>query len=157
MLRELDGSVRAARPIRGLEIRPVDDVEPFLRTPHPMLGPITTPRRRHGLARLRALIAARPQRAWPFAAWLDGQAVGSSLLFMGSECAGLHDLTVTPGCRGRGIGGALLEYTCEQALRLGASSMALLATTDGQRVYERHEFVETARFGYWFRSFSRLR
>jgi hypothetical protein len=31
--------------------------------------------------------------------------------------------------------------------------MALLATSDGQRVYERCKFVEVARFGYWYRSF----
>jgi hypothetical protein len=35
----------------------------------------------------------------------------------------------------------------------GASRMALLATSDGQRVYERCKFLEVARFGYWYRSF----
>ena len=32
-------------------------------------------------------------------------------------------------------------------------SSAVLATSDGQRVYERCKFSEVARFGYWYRSF----
>ena len=55
--------------------------------------------------------------------------------------------------RGRGYGAALLAHTCQEAVRRGASRMALLATSDGQRVYERCRFLEVARFGYWYRSF----
>jgi GNAT superfamily N-acetyltransferase len=142
---------RAAPP--GLTIRSVDDPWEFEKTPHPSIGPITTPRRRHMLDGFAARLLARPARTSAFVAWLDGKPVGASLLFLGTECAGLHDLTVIEELRGRGFGAALLLHTCREARKLGASHMALLATSDGQRVYERCKFLEVARFGYWYRSF----
>jgi GNAT superfamily N-acetyltransferase len=154
MMRTTSGRV-APRRVPGLKCHVIDDPSEFLATPHPSIGPITTPKRRYALTRLSALIAHRPQTTWGFIASLEGQAVGSSLLFLGSDCAGLHDLTVLEDHRGRGIGSALLEYTWRTAVDLGASSMALLATSDGQRVYERCGFDEVARLGYWYRSFQR--
>jgi GNAT superfamily N-acetyltransferase len=144
-------AMRATPP--GLAIRPVEDPSEFERTPHPSIGPITSPRRRHSLDGFAARLLARPARTFAFVAWLAGEPVGASLLFMGAECAGLHDLTVLEEHRGRGYGAALLMQTCQEAVRRGASRMALLATSDGQRVYERCRFVEVARFGYWYRSF----
>lgn len=138
--------------IAGLEIRQVDDVGVFRATPHPMIGRLTTERRRLGFAALKARLGARPASTFAFVAWLDGAPVGSSLLFMGAECAGLHDLTVRSSHRGRGIGAALLAHTCREAARRRASTMVLLATSDGERVYGRNGFVEVARFGYWYGS-----
>jgi GNAT superfamily N-acetyltransferase len=144
-------AVRTMPP--DLTILGVDDPSAFERTPHPSIGPITTPRRRQMLDGYTARLRARPARTLGFVAWLDGKPVGASLLFLGTECAGLHDLTVLESRRGHGIGAALLTHTCVEARRLGASRMALLATSDGQRVYERCKFLEVARFGYWYRSF----
>ena len=137
----------------GVTCRTIEDPDEFLATPHPSIGPITTPLRRQALASLRAHVLARPQRTLAFVAELDGAPVGASLLFLGSECSGLHDLTVVERFRGRGIGRALLDHTCLEARRRGATTMALLATSDGQRVYDRAGFEEVARFGYWYRSF----
>jgi GNAT superfamily N-acetyltransferase len=153
MVRDLEEPT-ASRPMpRGLTIHRVQDPWEFETTPHPSIGPITTPRRRHMLEGFAARLLARPERTLGFVACLDGIPVGASLLFLGKECAGLHDLTVIESIRGRGVGAALLSRTCEEARRLGASTMALLATSDGQRVYERCKFLEVARFGYWYRSF----
>ena len=44
---------------RALEIRPVVDVAEYESTPHPAIGPITTPLRRQAFERLRALVADR--------------------------------------------------------------------------------------------------
>ncbi len=153
MVRDLaePDAARAMPP--GLTIRGVLDPSEFEKTPHPSIGPVTTPRRRHMLDGLAARLRARPARTFAFVAWLDGKPVGASLLFLGTECAGLHDLTVTEELRGRGFGAALLTHTCREAFRRGASRMALLATSDGQRVYERCRFSEVARFGYFYRSF----
>ena len=153
MVRDLAEHHPARAMPPGLTMRAIEDPSEFERTPHPSIGPITTPRRRHMLDGLSAHLLARPARAFGFVAWLDGKPVGASLLFMGSECAGLHDLTVLEEHRGRGYGAALLTHTCREAVRRGASRMALLATSDGQRVYERCRFFEVARFGYWYRSF----
>jgi GNAT superfamily N-acetyltransferase len=138
---------------RGLTIRSVEDPSELGKAAHPSIGPITTPRRRRMLDGYTARLLARPARTLSFVAWLDGKPVGASLLFLGKECAGLHDLTVLEELRGRGYGAPLLLHTCRAARKLGASRMALLATSDGQRVYERCKFVEVARFGYWYRSF----
>jgi hypothetical protein len=69
------------RRVPGLKCHVIDDPSEFLATPHPSIGPITTPKRRYALTRLSALIAHRPQTTWGFIASLDGQAVGSSILF----------------------------------------------------------------------------
>ena len=86
---------------------------------------------------------------------LNGELVGAIETFVGQTGAGIHGLTVLDPFRGRGIGSALVEYACNDAARRQAKTMALLATTEGQRVYSRRGFVEVARFGYWYRSFHR--
>jgi GNAT superfamily N-acetyltransferase len=154
MLRHLSASTRALeRP--GLEIRRVESIDEFERTPHPAIGPITTPLRRAALQRIAALIDARRARSVMFVAWSNGQPVGSSELFLGSECAGLHSMSVPEQYRHRGIGTALVEHTCAEAVRRGASTIVLLASSDGRPLYERCGFSEVARFRYWYRSFQR--
>jgi GNAT superfamily N-acetyltransferase len=155
MVRTLNKTSARKSPSDGLQIRPVDDPDQFEKTPHPSVGPVTTPLRRRRLESLRTWVLDRSQRTRAYVAWLGGKAVGASVLFLGSESAGLHDLTVLEEFRGRGIGAALVEHTCQEAVRSGASTMVLLATSEGQRVYERAGFSEVARFGYWFRSFQR--
>jgi ribosomal protein S18 acetylase RimI-like enzyme len=41
----------------------------------------------------------------------------------------------------------LAEHACTDAARSRAKTMVLLATTQGQRLYERHGFTEVGRFG----------
>lgn len=155
MLRHLSASTRAPERPAGLEIRRVERIDEFERMPHPAIGPLTTPLRRAALQRIAALIGARPARSVISVAWSNGQPVGSSELFLGSECAGLHSLTVPEQYRHRGIGTALVEHACAEAVRRGASTIVLLASSDGRPLYERRGFGEVARFGYWYRSFQR--
>jgi predicted N-acetyltransferase YhbS len=54
----------------------------------------------------------------------------------------------------RGIGSALIEHACMDAVASGADTMVLLATSEGTALHERRSFREVARFGYWYRSFS---
>ena len=155
MLRHLSAPARVLEQPAGLEIRRVVSIDEFERIPHPAIGPLTTPLRRAALQRIAALIDARRARSVMFVAWSNGQPVGSSELFLGSECAGLHSLTVPEQHRHRGIGTALVEHTCAEAVRRGASTIVLLASSDGRPLYERCGFAEVARFGYWYRSFQR--
>jgi ribosomal protein S18 acetylase RimI-like enzyme len=59
----------------------------------------------------------------------------------------VRELHVDPGHRGRGIGGALLDYAEAEARKAGYTQMALTTTTvnPARRLYERHGFrvVET--------------
>jgi GNAT superfamily N-acetyltransferase len=74
---------------------------------------------------------------------------------MGSKGAGVNGLSVLDAYQRRGIAAALLEHAWEDVQRLGAPSIGLLATSEGQQVYVRRGFREVARFGCWYRSFQR--
>ncbi|MGH9202606.1 MAG: GNAT family N-acetyltransferase, partial [Vicinamibacterales bacterium] len=151
MVRSLSDTRPAEARPAGFEIGRVKDATVFEKTPHPSIGAITTPLRRQALDRLRSLISSRSERTVAFVAWLEKQPVGACEVFHGSEVAGLHSLTVPDEHRGRGIGAALVEHACRHAVQRGASTMVLLASSDGQRLYERCGFEQVARFGYWYR------
>lgn len=153
MVRHLRAYVTPREAPRGLEIRPVTDVSEFERVPHPAIGPVTTALRRHALERLRALVMNPAARTQSCVAWWRGTPVGAIELFFGKEATGIHGLTVLESYAGRGIGSALVEHGCEEASRGGARTMVLLATSEGQRLYEQRGFKEVGRLGYWYRSF----
>ena len=155
MLRTLPSVIPAASAPAGLAIRPVIDLDEYERTPHPAIGAITTPLRRHAVARLRALVNEPSGRTRAFVAWLKGTPVGAVELFLGTEAAGIHGLSVLDEYQRRGIGAALIEHACQEATKSGANTMVLLATSEGRRLYEQRGFSEVARFGYWYRSFQR--
>ena len=156
MVRTLSQPVERLKVPSTLVVQQVRDVESFETTPHPAIGPPTTQLRRQSLDRLRALVAASASRIVPFVAYLDGRPVGSSELFLGRrKSAGLIGLTVLEPYRGRGIGTALLEHTCQEAASRGATTLSLIATSEGEQLYARRGFVEVARFAYWYRSFQR--
>jgi GNAT superfamily N-acetyltransferase len=155
MLRDLKISKPLVKAPAGITIRPVDDVDLFRTIPHPSIGPLTTLLRRAAFESLRALVSGERDRCRAFVAWSGETPVGATLVFLGTECAGLNDVDVLDAYRRRGIGAALVDRSCRYAAESGASSIVLLATGMGQRVYERCDFVEVARFGYWYRSFRR--
>jgi GNAT superfamily N-acetyltransferase len=156
MVRTIGKAVPHREAPASLDVRRVVDVAEYEKTPHPAIGPMTTPLRRQAFERLRTQVADRSGRARAFVAWLKGKPVGAIETFLGSESAGIHGLTVVDGFEGRGIGSALIEHACVDAARSGAKTMVLLASTEGQRLYERRGFNEVDRFGYWYRSFQRV-
>jgi GNAT superfamily N-acetyltransferase len=157
MVRNLHEAAPRSGPVIGLEIRRVIDAAEFERAPHPAIGPLTTPLRRAAFERLHFLASEPSGRTRELVAWLKGEPVGAIEVFMGSQAAGIHSLTVLPRYQQRGIGTALIEHACEEARHLGASMIALLASSEGHRVYVRRGFREVARFEYWYRSFQRNR
>jgi ribosomal protein S18 acetylase RimI-like enzyme len=90
-------------------------------------------------------------------AWIDGTPVGAIELFLGTDAAGVHGLHVLAPWQGRGVASALLEHVCREAAQSGYSSLVLLASSEGQRLYARRGFREVGRIGYWYRSFQRGR
>jgi GNAT superfamily N-acetyltransferase len=155
MVRALSQPVERLTLPAALVIQQVRDAKEFETTPHPAIGPVTTPLRRVALGRLQALVATA-SRIVPFVAYLEGQPVGASELFLGRrKSAGLIGLSVLDQYRRRGIGAALVEHACQQASSRGATTMSLIATSEGEQLYIRRGFAEVARFGYWYRSFQR--
>jgi len=157
MVRTLRPAAAVRAVPEGLTIRRVEDIAEYERAPYPAIGPITTPLRRVAFERLRSLLTHRSGRTRAFVAWLNDTPAGAIEVFRGSETAGIHGLSVLDRYQGRGIGSALIEQGCRDAAKSGATEIVLLATTEGQRLYERRGFVEVGRFGYWYRSFQRGR
>jgi GNAT superfamily N-acetyltransferase len=158
MVRTLSHAVELRKVPASLGIQQVRELTSFETTSHPAIGPITTPLRRQALSRLHALVGASRQQILPFVAYVDGQPVGATELFLGKRgSAGVIGMSVLAAYRGRGIGAALLEHVCREAGLRGATTMSLIATSEGEHLYTRRGFTEVARFGYWYRSFQRAR
>lgn len=147
MARTLSSSSSFPVTPKGTEIRPL--------TAEPTKAGAKTPRARCERERLQRRLADPLQRTRVFDAWIGDEAVGRIELFIGRECAGIHGLSVAETHQGRGLGSALLEHACHEAAAAGSPRVVLLATAEGQRLYERRGFTEVARFGYWYRSFQR--
>jgi ribosomal protein S18 acetylase RimI-like enzyme len=155
MVRTLSQPAERQKLPAALVIQQVREVKEFETTPHPAIGLVTTPLRRAALSRLQALVATS-SRIVPFVAYLEGLPVGASELFLGRrKRAGLIGLSVLERYRRRGIGAALVEHACQQAVSRGATTMSLIARSEGEHLYTRRGFAEVARFGYWYRSFQR--
>ena len=152
MVRPLRRRLAGAVP-RGIDIRLVTDMTEFEHAPHPAIGPLSTLLRRRAYDRLRTLVANSDGRTLSLVASVNGKPVGATEIFIGNEAAGIHGLYVPDEYRGKGIGSALLERGCIEASRHGAPAMVLLASTEGQRLYEQRGFTEVGRFAYWYRSF----
>jgi ribosomal protein S18 acetylase RimI-like enzyme len=155
MVRALNSPPGPGLSPKGLEIRRILDGCEFEATAHPAIGPLTTALRRQALERLSALVADPLQRTRAFVAWLGEKPVGSVELFLGKEVAGVHSLHVSTEYEGQGIGSAMIDHACSEAAQQGATQLVLLASTEGQLLYERRGFVEVGRLAYWYRSFQR--
>jgi hypothetical protein len=98
-----------------------------------------------------------PRRIWHFVAWLAGEPVGHSTLFLTTGplgVAGIYGVGVVPGARNRGIGKAVTAAACRHARSLGCRHALLNAT--GERMYRQLGFE---RIGYgltWWLNVERL-
>ena len=155
MIRTLNDRVAPVAAPKAVVIRRVTDLGAFRTTAHPAIGPLTTELRRAAFARLHALVSDTAERTRSFVAWLKDEPVGSIEIFVGSQSAGVHGLSVLEPYQRRGIASALLEHACEDVRALGGRRIGLLATSEGQQVYVHRGFREVARFGCWYRSFQR--
>jgi GNAT superfamily N-acetyltransferase len=157
MVRNLADPVSPIRPLKGLTVRRVLDCDEFCRTPHPAIGPLTTALRRAAFERLRALVSESSARTRNYVAWLGDTPVGAIEVFVGSECAGIHGLSVPERYQRRDVASALIEHACQDVTEHGTWRIGVLASSEGQRLYVNRGFREVARFGCWYRSFQRDR
>ena len=82
-----------------------------------------------------------------YVGYLDGVPVGCAQLFLGAGAAGIYDVAVLPGWRGRGLGAALTAHLLLDARRLGANLAILHASPMGEGVYLRLGFRPYCRMG----------
>lgn len=88
-----------------------------------------------------SLMAAFPERAQRFLAYLDGRIVGQSCVFYTTGpygTAGIYNVGVVPEARRQGIGKAVLRAACQHAAGKGYHYAVLNAT--GRRMYEQSGF-----------------
>jgi GNAT superfamily N-acetyltransferase len=105
----------------------------------------------------RELAARQPRQVWHFMAWLAGEPVGHSRLFVTSGplgVAGIYDVGVLPHMRNRGVGKAVTAAACRQALALGYRHALLNAT--GERMYQRLGFERIGYGSTWWLNVARL-
>ena len=155
MVRNLADPVSPIRPLKGLTVRRVLDCDEFRRTPHPAIGPLTTALRRAAFERLSALVSELSGRTRNYVAWLGDTPVGAIEVFLGSECTGIHGLSVPERYQRRGVASALIEHACQDVTEHGTRKIGVLASSEGQQLYVNRGFREVARFGCWYRSFQR--
>jgi ribosomal protein S18 acetylase RimI-like enzyme len=70
-----------------------------------------------------------------FIAYLDGEPVASSLLYIGAGVAGLYWIGTIPKARRRGIATALTRHTLQHAQSLGHDRAILQASDAGVSIY----------------------
>jgi GNAT superfamily N-acetyltransferase len=132
----------------GLRVEPIDDSACWDVDDLPYYH-------RQGAARLDAMARAQPRpgthavRVWHFAALMDGQPVGHSVVFLTIGrlgVAGIYNCGVVPAARNQGIGKTVTAAACRQAERMGCHHALLNATGMGEPVYRRIGF-ESIGFG----------
>ncbi len=129
----------------GLDIVPVTDqraLDDFVRTlvaAYPMPGASGTP-----LTDARVL--AGPIRL--FVGYVDGKPVATSGARLGHSIVDIEWVATLPECRGRGIGAAL---TWAATLTSRTEPATLIASDDGQPVYEAMGYLRLMRLTLWHR------
>jgi GNAT superfamily N-acetyltransferase len=97
-----------------------------------------------GWAEATLAFAPHPPPWQPYIAWLDGVALGASLLFCGAGVAGLYAVSTLPAARRRGIGAAVTLQPLLAARAQGYRYAVLFASRMGHPIYRRLGFVDAA-------------
>jgi GNAT superfamily N-acetyltransferase len=104
-----------------------------------------------------AMADFEPRRIWHFVAWLAGEPVGHSTLFLTTGSlgvAGIYGVGVVPRARNRGIGKAVTAAACRHAQSLGCRYALLNAT--GERMYRQLGFERIGYGSTWWLNVDRL-
>ena len=81
-----------------------------------------------------------------FAAWVDGQIVGVSELFLADGVAGIYLVATDEAWRRRGVGAAVTSAALALARELGFAVATLQATPMGEPLYRRLGFVTVSEY-----------
>ena len=105
---------------------------------------------RDDAARWRILARQTPRRTYHLGAWLNGEIVGHSLVYVSDGplgVAGIYAVSVVPSAREQGIGRAVSWAACEVARSQGCRYVLLNAAT---HIYEKLGFVSLGHGQTWW-------
>jgi len=74
--------------------------------------------------------------------FLDGRAVGASILVWSDEIVGLEMVGTIHSARGKGVGSAIIRNALADARAMGFKFAVVLSTVEGFRLYEKNGFKE---------------
>ncbi|MEV5148622.1 GNAT family N-acetyltransferase [Streptomyces sp. NPDC052727] len=146
MTRSLDRVEQTEEPPPGLRVEEVGDGErlrELVRTYSASMG--VSPSLEDGVVRVEA---GRPDNAdvVRLAAVLDGRVVGTTVVMMAHEVAGVFLVHVAQAHRRRGVGGALMTAALRAGRERGMRLAALGASPSGEPLYRRFGFTAVAEY-----------
>lgn len=84
-----------------------------------------------------------------YLAYLDGEAVAASSMYLGAGVAGIYNVATRPAARGKGAGSAVSYVPLKRAQQAGYQIGTLQASKLGYGVYLRLGFKEVCRFNLY--------
>ena len=95
---------------------------------------------------------AEREDVFMYAYYMDNKIVGTALLYINpenKENAGVHEVSVLPEYRRKGIADKLIYKTINDAQKAGIKYLSLQASETGSKVYEKIGFKHVSQFKTW--------
>lgn len=128
----------------GLTIEPVLDIAMLRRYNQAMNRGFGSPAViRDGFLQVFTSLGLSDDQPWRhYVGLVDGQAVASSSLLLGSSVAGIYNVATVAAARRRGIGTAMTEAALREARARGYRVAVLHASAEGEDIYRRLGFAQ---------------
>lgn len=141
----------------GLEIRAVEDGAGLEAWHQVFVGGFELPRFvAQAFADLYRWCLGQPLPLYHYVAWLEGEPVACSSLFLAGGVAGLHNVVTLPRARRRGIGTAITLAPLLRARDMGYRASVLSSSQRGYDLYRRLGFEEYFQESTYFWNGTRL-